>query len=515
MKNQAGDRIRNSARNIATSALLQTVLGVLAFIDRKIFITYLSAEFLGLNTLFYNVLNVMSMAELGIASAIAFSLYKPLAEGNMDLVGRYMKFFQKAYFVIGSIILVVGVTISPFIEHFVSSDVDLGNVQELFLIYLFAVGLTYFFSYKQILIEADQKKYINQLGICLGSILMVIFQMVSVSITKSFTVYICLYFVFTVGKNFSLSIVANRLYPVLRKKAIEPLGKKEKKSLTRSIKAMSMHKFGEVAIDSIDSILISALVDIRTLGLYANYQIILNSLNSAMRVFYTSILASIGNLYVTEDDETVYQSFKALDFVNFTLFSFVAVFLFNVSRPFISIWLGSRYVLPESTLIMITLVFFITGSRKMLLNFHDAAGLFWSDRWKRIAEAVINLITSIILGKKYGINGIFAGTLICNTFGFIVESVVVHKYAFYKGVGRYYVSYLLRLLFISLCFSISFFTTAAVEKGMIFNLLWAFITSTLIYIILFAVFYRRNDNFYIVKSKFYEIIHMLGKKNEK
>ena len=147
-------RVLNSVRNMATSAVLQTVLGILAFVDRTIFIRCLSLEYLGLNSLFSNILNVLSMAELGMSSAIAFALYKPIAEKNYDLIKSYMVFFKKAYQVIGTVILVIGIFLSPFVDRFLSNEQEIEHVPVYFLIYLFGVGLTYFYSYKQILIEA-------------------------------------------------------------------------------------------------------------------------------------------------------------------------------------------------------------------------------------------------------------------------------------------------------------------------------------------------------------------------
>ena len=338
-------RVLNSVRNMATSAVLQTVLGILAFVERTIFIRCLSIEYLGLNSLFSNILNVLSMAELGISSAIAFALYKPIAENNYDLIKSYMSFFKKAYRVIGSVILAIGIILSPFINLFLENDQSIENASYYFLIYLFGVGLTYFYSYKQILIEADQKKYINQLVICFGSILRVIVQLIAISITHDYGVYIFLYLVFNVGKNIVLAVWADRLYPYLKNRKVAKLETRERKSIVRNIKALSLHKFGEVAIGSIDSLLISLLVDLRTLGLYANYQIITNALKSAMRVFYSSMGASIGNMCATEDRKQVYSSFVSLDFANYFISSVITVLMFALIQTVMKLWLGAYFVL--------------------------------------------------------------------------------------------------------------------------------------------------------------------------
>ncbi len=505
-------RVLNSMRNIATSAVLQTVLGILSFVDRTIFIHCLSLEYLGLNTLFSNILNVLSMAELGMSSAIAFALYKPIAEKNTAQICSYMSFFRKAYQIIGCLILVLGICLSPFVGYFLGGETDISGVQQYFLVYLFGVGLTYFYSYKQILIDADQKKYINQIVICLGSILRILFQLAAVYITRDYGIYIVIYLVFNVGKNFVLALWADRLYPYLREKKIRPLEKEERKAVTRNIKAMSLHKFGEVAINSIDSILISALVDLRTLGLYANYQIITNALLSAMRVFYSSISASIGNLYATEDDEHVYSSFVSLDFANYFISSVITVMMFSLFQSVMTLWFGPSFTLDTSTVLLISLVFYIDSNRRMVLNYHDACGLFWADKYKRVLEAVINLVVSFVLGRKIGIDGIFIGTLVCNITGFLIEVNVVFSNVFVRSPLRYLLKYCVRLLFTLTLSLTAYFVCSLYDGNALISLVYSIIVSIVLCFMVYYLVYFRNKDFMITKKAVKSIIRSMMEK---
>lgn len=502
LNNQDQVRVKNSARNIAVSAMFQTILGVISFVERTVFIKCLSPDYLGLNSLFSNILFVLSIAELGIGSTIAFALYKPLAENDDKKILSYMLFFKKAYRIIGSIIIFIGLLISPFVKFFVTSENEIASIQQFFIIYLFAIGLTYFFSYKQILIEADQKKYINQIGICGGSILQAVFQIVVLITTRNYALYIFVFLIFNVGKSIFLSKVANRLYPIIKQKRSDlKFDEAEKNKITSNIKAMCFHKFGEVVIGSTDSILISSIVDIKYLGLYANYQIIINALVSAMRIFYSSMLASIGNMCVTEDSEKVYSSFKTLNFANYILFSYLSVLILNLIQPVISIWLGAKYLLPDSTVFLVSLSFFLSGTRNMILNYHDAYGLFWADKYKRVIEAVVNLVVSLFLGLEYGLNGIFLGTITSNLVGFGIEGYVVYKYSFHKPFHMYirlYIKQVLVTLFISsltyLCCHI--FKVSSLVIGLLVNLLMCLIIPVSIYLLL----YRKEKNFIAVKD---------------
>ena len=508
------NRVRKSARNIFTSAFFQTVLGIIAFVERTVFLKYLDVDYLGLNSLFSNVLYVLSIAELGLGSAIAFMLYKPLAEDNHNKISVYMHFFKKAYTVIGSIIIIVGLCLSPFIRIFATSSDSIGHIGYYFIIYLLAIGCTYFFSYKQILIEADQKKYINQTIICLGSIIQSLLQMFVLYKTSNYALYLAVFFICNIGKNLIISVYADRLYPFLKKHKSRKsdLTASDRKSITRNIKAMCFHKLGGIAIGSSDSILISYLIDIRSLGLYANYLIIIDAVKNGMRVFYSSVLASIGNMCATEDDENIYYAFKTLNFTNYILFSYVTVLLFNLIQTAITLWLGKDLLLPISTVALVCVVLFLNGTRSMILNFHDAYGLFWADKYKRVLEAVVNIIVSFVFGKLYGLNGIFIGTIASNLVGFWIDGWAVYRYAFHRNVSEYIFMYIRQFLVTVVVLSITFGVNMLVRGSGLISVLIRIVISMLIPIGCYYLIYHNNSDFIALKNNVADMLHMVKRK---
>ncbi len=497
-------RIRYSLRNMASSAFAQTFLGIAAFLERSIFISVLNADYLGLNTLFANVLNVLSIAELGIGSAIAYALYRPLAEHDDDRIATLMQFFRKAYSVIGLAIMAVGFIVSFFIDSFVTgSELAKSDIQWYFLLYLVSVGVTYFFSYKQILIEADQRRYINQLVVCFGTMLQYIVQIAVLIATRDFGLYIGVFFVFNILKNVILSMIADRIFPALRRKGrdIRKLTGESRKDILRNIKAMCFHKFGDVAISSSDSIMISLLVDIRSLGLYANYQIVINALEGATRVFYSSTLASIGNMFATEDRDKLYGSFLALNFTNYLLHSFIAALFFAIIQSALQLWLGSAYLLSVPTIFWISLSFFVRGIRRMPTNFHDACGLFWADRYKKIIEAVINIVVSVICALYFGIAGIFVGTVMSQIIGFMIGGRVLYRYAFDKPLSLFIRMYLSEMVATIAAMGLSFAVCFLIDiPNPVLRIIIHAIASLLVLSAYYFILYRKNPSLKAIKD---------------
>ena len=107
-------RTENALRNILTGVTGQGVLLLFSFLCRVVFVRCLSEEYLGVSALFTNILSMLSLADLGIGTAIVYELYKPLAERDEEELASLMKVYATAYKIIGTVVAIVGVCLIPF-----------------------------------------------------------------------------------------------------------------------------------------------------------------------------------------------------------------------------------------------------------------------------------------------------------------------------------------------------------------------------------------------------------------
>ena len=114
-------RIQHTIKNIVFGYIGNLSSTVLGFILRTVFIMKLDETLLGVNGLYTGVLSLLSMAELGIGTALNFSLYAPVAQKNYDRIKSYMQFYKKAYRMIGLIVAVLGIALIPFLKFFIST----------------------------------------------------------------------------------------------------------------------------------------------------------------------------------------------------------------------------------------------------------------------------------------------------------------------------------------------------------------------------------------------------------
>ena len=290
-------RSENVLRNAWVGILFHTLTLVLGFVSRTVFIHILSSEYLGLNSLFTNILTILSFAELGIGNAIDFSMYKPIADNNQDKLKKLVNFYKKTYTTIGLIILIVGILLIPFLNMIIT---DAPNLKEsIYVIYLFFLAdtaISYFFSYKTSIISADQKNYIIIVYTHIFKVIQVIVQLVILYFTKNYLLYLGIQVATTFLTNFYLAKKAEKMYPFVKKLGKETITLKEKKGIFTNVKALFIYKFGSVILNGTDSIIISKMLGLVTLGLYSNYQLLLNAIIQLLNQLFNSFTSSIGNL---------------------------------------------------------------------------------------------------------------------------------------------------------------------------------------------------------------------------
>ena len=348
-----GDRTKKSFLNIGSNFFIMMVKTILTFVTRTVFIHYLGEEALGLNGLFTNVLSMLSLAELGVSTAINFSLYQPLSNKDNKKISELMSFYRKAYTVIGIVIGIVGIIIIPFLKYIINDINSIDNVYLIYILYLINTVSTYFIAYKETLINADQKNY-KLAGIqFIGLVALNIFQIIFLIITKSFIVYLIIQFITL----FIQRVVTNRYitkkYSNIDFNCKEKVEKKDLQIIIKNVKAMFLHKIGDYCINSTDNLIISAFINVATVGIYSNYLTIINLLNNFINMIYNGLGASLGNLVATESDDKKEEIFKKMNFIAFCIYGLCSVCMINVFNDFIKIWIGEKYCLSLSIVIMI------------------------------------------------------------------------------------------------------------------------------------------------------------------
>ena len=437
------DRAEPMKKNLKFAMAGELLLAAVKLLSRRVFVVLMGKEYLGLNGLFTDVLSMLSLAELGFGVSVTYSLYRPVACGDREMIKSLMGLYRRFYRGVGLEVFGLGLCLIPFLGFFVKEmPGDIPHIPFFYVLNLANTSISYFFSYKSTLLFVYQKKYIETGIRAAVSLAAAGAQMAVLYLTGNYLYYLYLAIAATVVQNLAVTVKANRMFPYLREKNICPLPGEVLKEIGRNVRAMVLHRIGAVAVFNTDNLLISRFAGLAAAGLYSNYMMIRGFLNIVVNAVFDAITPALGNLTATETEEGQRKAFRCLFFFSAWLFGWMSICLFCLYDPFINIWLGEGYLLSKPAVFLIVLNFYVNGMRNPVNNTKGVLGLFWDDRYKSIAEAVCNLVVSVVLARRLGIEGVVAGTLLSTlAFPFWCEPFVLCRRGLHMPVGPYFVRY--------------------------------------------------------------------------
>lgn len=509
-------RTQYSARNTTVAMVARVVAIFMGFFTRVVFTHTLSEDYVGVNGLFTDILNVLALSELGIGTAITYALYKPISEKDIEKQKSLMRLYRSFYRVVAIFVLVAGLLVIPFMDVLIKNQPKVDYLILLYLMYLANSVISYLLVYKRTLIDAYQLSYIGVLYQTFFLILQNVLQIIVLLTTRNFVLFVGLLIGCTICNNICISKKADKMYPFLKDKDVQPLDKEEQKSIFQNIKAMLMHKVGNVVVTNTDNLLISSLVGIVSVGIYSNYFLVIGSVRQVLNQAFQGITASVGNLGVEESKERIKRIFDASFFIGQWLFGFAAICLFEILTPFVELSFGEQYVFNKEITFVLCLNFYLTGMRQATLVFRDSLGLFWYDRYKSLAEAIINLVVSLILGYHYGVLGIFLGTMVSTiTTSLWVEPYMLFKHRLKAPVRFYFLKYAWYVLVTAIAWWITDVACSMISGSVIVQCVLRLMLCLIIPNLLFLLVFCRNKEFIFVCRKAMSMLKNKGQNDKK
>lgn len=407
-----GGRTEKAAHNFVFTIFANITAILIGLMSQKLFVDILGLEYAGLNGLFTNVITALAIVDLGIGEAVIFHLYKPLRDGDKRTVKALMLFYRRAFHVIAAVISVAGVCLIPFLPYIAKTDNTEINLGYVYLIYLCDTVLSYFLSYKRAIIYADQRNYIVSFVHMIYLIGMNTGQLAMLYFTHDYYVYLLVKLIFRVLENVVITIIANRRYPYLRDMDEPALGEGIRKDIRKKTGALVFHKIGTFVVNGTDNILISVFLGLSTAGLYSNYFMVIDAATKLFNPALSALTPSVGNMLVSGDKKEAFRVFRRIRFMNFWIAAFASTSLLIMLQPFVGAWFGKKYLLSYPVVIVLSLQFFQFLMRGSYNAFQDAAGIFYENRFVPLLESALNLVSSIVFLKIFGLAGVFMGTIV-------------------------------------------------------------------------------------------------------
>ncbi len=497
-------RTQNAMRNISFSLVCRLVDFIFNFVVRIIFVRLLGEEILGINGLFTNILTWLSLADLGFGTAMSFSFYKPLAEQDEKKLAALTHFYRKVYTTIMISVLIIGLSLVPFLNLFIKMDNPIPHLTAYYIILLLNTTFSYLFVYKSSILRADQNEYMISMCSTIFNILKAITQIIVLLFYRDYRLFLIIQVIFTILNNLFVSHVADKKYPFLSKRV--DLNKKEKKSIYQNVSAVLLYKISATLLNGTDNVLISMIVGTVYVGYYSNYLFAINSITGFISIIFSSIYGSLGNLLHDRNARKNETVFNSLVYFGYFIGCVTSACFIAVFNDYIRIFFGSQYLLSSATVLAIVGNFYLSCICQPIWTFRETAGVFKKVKYVMVCTAFINLILSIILGYIWGVFGIiFASAIARLVTYFWYEPVLLYRDIFKNDV-HFYFQKIFKYFVITLISLIPAFIMMTMCRDNMMLLVIKLVISGLGSLILFVLLTRKDTSLKNIKNIIFQKI---------
>lgn len=448
MQNES--RIKKSILNAKVNLIFYVLMLVVSFFSRKIFLDKLGADFVGLTGTLQNILGFLNLAELGVGSAVSYALYKPISQGNKEIINEIVSVFGYLYRNVGMFVLAAAVILSVFIPLIFQKTVfDLGIIYFAFFAFLTSSLISYFVNYRQILLTADQRNYVVSAYYQTGTILKSIVQICLAYYTANLYLWVLVELSYGIIYSFILNWKIRNVYPWLSANVAK--GKDCRRlypEILTKTKQVFVHKIKDFLLTQSDQILIFAFVSLKMVAFYGNYVLVIGRITQLFNTTLDGMGAGVGNLIAEGNKDKIFRVFWELVCVRYFTAGIVVFGVWQCIEPFISLWLGSEYLLDKTILVLLLVNTFIMLTRGAVDMFNTGYGNY-GDVWAAWAEGLINLVVTVVTAHYIGLAGVLIGK-IASMLPIIViwkplflyrTSFKVPIWRYWKGVGMNFISF--------------------------------------------------------------------------
>ncbi len=505
------DVLSNAKRNILIGIINKAVLMICPFIERTMIQKLLGSEYLGLSSLFNSLFTVLNLAELGFGVAMIHNMYAPISSGNTERVNALLNFYRRVYHFIGLFITCIGIILIPILPNLIRGSYPAEiKLEWLYLIYLANTAVSYScFAYYTAILIANQRDDVQSSVNTAIRISLLLCQVVVLHITHNYYAFVALMPVFTMANNFWVAYRVNCLFP--QYKPVGRILEGDRKSIWKLVAGSFVQRACEVSRNAIDSICISSFFGLTLTAAYSNYYAIMSSVTVLVSVFCLSFQGGVGNHVITKTVEENFVELKKLNFIYLWISGWCATCLLCLYQPFMHFWMGTELMLSVISALLMVIYFYCLKLGDIITLYFSARGLWWKSRYRAIAETAGNIILNIVLGWRYGVNGIIVATIItwfiCN---YIWSTVIMFKDYFGLSKCKLYYQYQGRQTLVNLfvmiitaliCYIFSFEddATTIMVRGMMCVVIPNFI---------YLLIYRKTEEFQYVKSTIFKTMRL-------
>lgn len=487
-------RTNKALKNIFYSVFSYGSLFILSLILRKVFLKYIDIEYLGLDSVFENMFSLMALVDVGTGSLISYLLYKAFSENNRREVSVLMSMYKKMYLFIAVAMGIISIFLIPLLPILIKSKgFDWNYIIVIYLIRGIAMVGSYCFSYRRLLFKVDQCEYVCTKIDTITNYFKYLSWFIVIIATQSYIAYLIIQTISVFVANIIIARMSYTKYPYSKEVKVSIPDFRER-NFFMDMKNVYMSKIAGTIFGSTNSLVLSSSLGVKSVAMLANYTLISEAITAAFSKIFSPLQGSIGNYVYSEDKAEGFKLFRMFELLSFIIGSTVSICFANLINPFISIWIGEKYVLSLFIVILISMKLYIGFASHFVSCYREVFGRFEIDRFYNLGGALLSLFVSIMLVNSYGIAGVYIGTII-GMLGFWIGRYKVLKEEYFGNISTGYIKrQLLRIVVLLVGYFITFVICSFLGNGIIFFIAKLFVCISVISVMNYII-YRKTEEF--------------------
>lgn len=483
--------------NIITGVAYQVFIVIINLISKNLIQKKLGIEYMGLQTVFANLCDLIMFAFSGIGVGILYNLYLPVEEKNYAQIRNVYTYYKKIYQRIAGISVIIGMALVVVLPSIV--DANVYNEEVVVAYYLYLISMLVYNGYiiLHFMLIAFHKRYIVCLLSGIFEIVALIIEIVVVNVTGNYVYFLWCLLCKNIGISFAIYLYSRKKYrEVFINSDNEELSQDEKKKIGTNIKDLLFCKAGGILVYNTDSVIISSLINTITSGCYSNYYFVSSGVLGLLGSFYESIISKIGSMTVTKSKDDFFRSFWKVSMLSVWITGFSVSCYYVLIQNFVKLWIGEISILSSEIVFIVTVNLYLESMGQITGTYQKSAGLFHKFDRVVMIRGILNIVLSIVLGKMWGLFGILAATAISNLI--TVYWYVPYRLYEYFGKSLFYeVGYQLMglvsvLLTIGVTKKLTGFINSTTWGGFFIKAIFCAVISNVCYLF-FALLYKKLE----------------------
>lgn len=364
----------------------------------------------GLVSTIKQIINYVQLVGAGISESTVVSLYKPLDEQNNKKVSAIYNASRKTFNKSGVIFSIISILIAFIYPIFISESLEYSFIVKIVIILSFA-GVSEFFAigkYRTLLI-ADQRMYVVNIAQIIGALASTILTIIMINMNCSIVIVQLVATVAYICRIFILYIYIHKNYKYLDKQEEPDFTAVSKR------KAATLHQVAGLIIFGSQTIFIANFCGLSEASVYSVYNLVFTGINTILSTISSAMLAGMGSLMATNNDERVKKVYNLYEFGYYVLVFTVYITAFIMITPFIKIYTNgitdANYIRPE-LVILFTVMGLLNCLRTPGATMINAKGHYGETKNRALIEMGICIVGQAIFVHKFGIIGVLIGTIL-------------------------------------------------------------------------------------------------------